>query len=155
MADQFVVVVQGTIYRDGRYLLHTRSEAEDLYPGALSLVGGSVDMPAAEQLPQDANTLHILEDTLRREFVEEVGATIGELTYVHSKLFVSPDGVANVCMVYLCEHVSGEPYAADPDEVAEVHWMRTDEILNGANIPEWTRESIRLCEAVRKNSNHH
>lgn len=120
----------------------------------LALVGGSVDMPAAE-LPHDADTLHILEETLRREFVEEVGVTVGELTYVHSKLFVSTDGAANICMVFLCEHVSGEPYAADPDEVAEVHWMSVDEILNGANTPEWTRESIRLCEAIRQNSNHH
>ena len=55
----FIVNTEAAIYKDGRYLLCKRSEAEDHAPGGLALVGGKVELERASS--------DILERTIARE----------------------------------------------------------------------------------------
>lgn len=138
-ADQYIVNVEGAIAKDGKYLLVVRGEA--YAPGGLSLPGGRVEGAAACD--------HILEETLRREIEEEVGLEVGsEMVYVRSSAFVAA-GCPVVDVVFLCRHKAGTAVVADPDEVAEVHWMTAGEAIAHPETAPWTRESLAQAEKAR------
>ncbi|TWT00167.1 NUDIX domain-containing protein [Planomicrobium sp. CPCC 101079] len=138
----FIVNVEAAIYKDEKWLIVCRSEKEEHAAGTLALVGGKVDM--------EGNSSDILERTLIREVEEEVGVTVSNLRYVNSSSFVAESGVPVVDIVFLCSYQSGEPSAKDPDEVASIHWMATEEILSSAQIPDYLKENIRLAEYAVK-----
>jgi 8-oxo-dGTP diphosphatase len=134
----FIVNVEAAIHRDGKWLLIRRSEKEEHAAGELSLVGGKCD-------PEGVSS-DILERTLIREVEEEVGAVIGGLVYVNSSSFVTDTGVNVVDIVFLCQLQSGEPYPKSPDEVGEVLWMSTSEILSNEEIPNYLKANVSLAE---------
>ncbi len=139
----YIVNVEGVVVRstDGRYLMITRGAGESYLPGVLTLPGGKVE---------DAGSADaILEETLRREIREEVSVEVcDEMVYVESKSFVA-EGDPVVDVVFLCRYHSGEAGVGDPDEVAAVHWMTADEIIQHPKTPLWTRQSIKLAEKKR------
>lgn len=137
----FAVNVEGAIYRDGKWLLIRRSEKEDHAGGSLSLVGGQCD--------REGVSSDILERTLEREIFEEVGCEVADLKYVNSSSFVTDSGVHVVDIVFLCRHRSGEPYAKSADEVDEVLWMSTDEIMAHPELPDYLKTNVELADAMR------
>ena len=140
----FIVNVEGAIFKDEKWLIVRRSEKEDHAPGALALVGGKVD--------QEGNSTDILERTLIREVEEEVGITVSNLAYVNSSSFVTDSGIPVVDIVFLCSYEFGEPFVKDPDEVASVGWMSTQEIMDSEEIPSFLKVNIGLADdlAARK-----
>jgi 8-oxo-dGTP diphosphatase len=141
----FIVNVEGAIYKNDEWLLIRRSEKEEHAGGGLSLVGGKVD--------KEGVTTDILEKTLKREINEEVGIEVSNLQYVNSSSFVTDSGIHVVDIVFLCDHVAGEPFAKSPDEVDDVIWMTTEQILKDFNLPSYLKENIKLAEKlVNKNT---
>ncbi len=137
----FIVNVEGAIRKNNNWLIIERSKKEEHAGGMLSLVGGKVDI--------EGNTSGILERTLIREILEEVGVKVKDkLTYVHSTSFVSDTGEHVVDIVFLCEYESGEAFPKSPDEVEEVYWLTTEEILNHPNSPIYLNESIKHAESL-------
>jgi len=138
----YIVNVEAAVVQEGRYLTIVRSERESHAAGVLSLPGGKVE--------HADNTPNVLEETLRRELLEEVGVQVKEgIAYVESNAFVADDGEQVINIVFLCRYKSGTPTAIDPDEVAAVQWLTTQEILNHPKTPPWTRQSIELAERIR------
>ncbi|MEZ4668764.1 MAG: NUDIX domain-containing protein [Anaerolineae bacterium] len=143
MSDiQYIVNVEGAIVRDARYLLVLRGAGEAHAAGLLSLVGGKVE--GAEAVP------NILEDTLRREIREEVNLEVDDLVYVHSTAFIADDNQPVIDVVFVCRQSGGTEFAADPAEVAAIFWMTANEVLTNPDMPEWTRESVRRAELMRR-----
>ena len=140
----FVVNVEGAIYKDGKWLIVRRSDKEEHAAGALALVGGKVD--------QERHSTDILERTLIREVEEEVGITVSNLTYVNSSSFVSDSGISVVDIVFLCSYEFGNPFPKDPDEVASVGWMSTQEILDSPEIPSFLKVNIGLADNLVKSN---
>lgn len=140
----FIVNVEAAIYKDEKWLLVKRSEQEEHAAGALALVGGKVD--------KEGNSTDILERTLIREVEEEVGVTVSNLSYVNSSSFVTDSGVHVVDIVFLCSYEAGEPFAKDPEEVAGINWMTTQEILSHSEIPGFLKNNIQLAENVMKSN---
>ncbi|MCP4544482.1 MAG: NUDIX hydrolase [Chloroflexi bacterium] len=139
----YIVNIEGIVVRptDGRYLMVVRGAGESYMPGALSFPGGKVEGVENED--------NVLEETLRREIREETGVEVAdEMVYVESHSFVA-EGDPVVDVVFLCRYQSGKAIAADPDEVAEVHWMTAREILDRPETPPWTCQSIELAEEKR------
>ena len=140
----FVVNAGAFIWHQGRYLMMVRGAGEEIAPGALTQPGGKMD---ADGPMQDA-----VEETLRREILEEVGVEVAESVYVESHTF---DGTFNgqtfpvLDLVFLCRYVSGEPRAEDPDEVAGIEWLTPDEMASDPRVMPWTRASLARVEAVR------
>ncbi|WIV11767.1 NUDIX hydrolase [Proteiniborus sp. MB09-C3] len=131
-----VINVVGAIYRDNKWLMIKRSEKEEYAPGTIAMVGGKVENEGEEY--------NILENTLRREVMEEVGIELGEdMIYVESIGFISKKWGPVVDVVFLCKHEKGEPYPASPNEVAEVYWMTIEEILENEDIPHWVKDCIK------------
>ncbi|MFJ6414196.1 NUDIX hydrolase [Terribacillus saccharophilus] len=133
----FVVNVEGAINQEGKWLMIRRSEKEEHAAGCLSMVGGKCDL---EGMSSD-----ILERTLKREIYEEVGIEVDDLTYVNSSSFVTGKGTHVIDIVFLCQHVTGEPYAKSKEEVGEVMWMTTEEILVYKDAPSYLKENIKLA----------
>ena len=142
MADPLHIVnTQALVLRDGRYLMIVRGEFEDHAPGALSPPGGKVE--------HGEDATGVLEDTLRREVLEETGVTVGEMAYVRSRRFTTDRGTPVVDAAFLCRCQSGEAYAADPDEVTGVEWLTAEEIDAHPRARSWTAATVRLAEALR------
>lgn len=134
----FVVNVEGAIHRNGKWLLIRRSEKEEHAGGMLSLVGGKCEV---EGFSSD-----ILERTLIREVFEEVGIKVIDLKYVNSSSFVTQAGINVIDIVFLCRPESGEPYAKSTEEVDDVLWMATSEILRHDELPEYLKKNLKLAE---------
>jgi len=141
-----VINVVGAIYRDDKWLMIKRSENEEYAPGVIAMVGGKVE--------NDGEEYDILENTLRREAMEEVGIELSDsLTYIESIGFVSKKWGPVVDVIFLCKLEKGEPYPASPNEVAEVYWMTSEEILKDDVIPQWVKRCIYKAEKMRLNLN--
>ncbi|MEK5068705.1 NUDIX hydrolase [Sporosarcina sp. FSL K6-1508] len=140
----FIVNVEGAIYKNEKWLLIRRSEKEEHAGGLLSLVGGKVE--------EEGTSSDILERTLKREITEEVGIEVSNLRYVNSSSFVTDSGINVVDIVFLCDHESGEAFAKSPDEVDDVIWMTTQQILSNSNLPIYLKENIKLAEKLINNN---
>ena len=136
----FVVNVEGAIRRNEKWLLIRRSEKEEHAGGCLALVGGKCEI---EGVSSD-----ILERTLKREVFEEVGCEITGIKYVNSSSFVTESGINVIDIVFLCHHKSGEPYAKSTEEVDDIIWMTTSEILAHKELPIFLKENIKLAEKI-------
>ncbi len=136
-----IVNVEGAIVRDGRYLLVIRGAGETHAAGMLSLVGGKVE--------DAGDTANILEETLQREILEEVGVEVSDMIYVHSTAFVDSLNMPVVDIVFLCRWSTGEPTIHDIEEVADIRWLMANEILTNPDTPDWTRNSVRRAEKMR------
>lgn len=140
ISDRYIVNVEGAIFKKGRYLMIVRGEQE-YAPGGLTLPGGKVE--GADNLED------ILEETLHREIVEEVGLEVAsEMVYVRSSSFLA-DGDPVVDVVFLCRYKAGTAIVADPDEIAAVRWMTAEEAIAQPETPPWTRLSLKMAESKR------
>ncbi len=141
--NQFIVNVEAFISHEDRYLMIKRSELEEHAPGVISPPGGKVE--------QVGNFSNVLEQTVKREIKEEVNVEIEEsITYVQSNSFVTDDDRSVIDIVFLCQYLSGEPEALDPQEVESVQWMSAQEILDHPKTPSWTQEHLKLVEQKRR-----
>jgi 8-oxo-dGTP diphosphatase len=140
----FIVNVEGAIHRNGKWLFIRRSEKEEHAGGGLSLVGGKCEI--------EGDSRDILERTLKREIFEEVGIEVKGLQYVNSSSFVTDSGIHVIDIVFLCQHKLGEPYAKSTEEVDEVMWMTTAEILARHDLPHYLIENVQRADAVLKGS---
>jgi 8-oxo-dGTP diphosphatase len=138
--DRYIVNVEGAILKDRRYLLVVRGPGETHAAGTLSLVGGKVE--------NAGESADILEATLRREILEEVGLEIGAMEYLHSKSFGSASEPV-VDVIFLCAFSGGEAKVIDPDEVAAIRWMSAQEVQDDPDAPIWTKQDVQAAEAKR------
>ena len=78
MADPLHIVnTQALVVRNGRSFTIVRTDAEEHAPAPLSPPGGKVE--------HGKDATRILEDTLRREVLEETGVFVGEMAYIRSR----------------------------------------------------------------------
>lgn len=130
----FIINVEVAICDNEHYLLIRRGANEDHSPGTLSLPGGKVDQLS---ISPDA-----LEQTVRREAMEEVGLKLGSLHYLESKSFVMDTGEWCLSICFYCEDMEGVARANNPDEVQELIWLKAEDIAKENICPPWTKQSI-------------
>jgi 8-oxo-dGTP diphosphatase len=117
-----------------------RGPGETHAAGMLSLIGGKVE--------NAGESADILETTLRREILEEVGVEIGAMEYAHSKSFGSAIQPV-VDVIFLCAFAGGEPRIVDPDEVAVIRWMSAQDVQDDPDAPIWTKQDVQAAELKR------
>ena len=91
----------------------------------------------------------VLEETLRREVLEETGVTVGAMACVRSRRFRMDRGTPVVDFAFGCQDRSGEAYAADPEEVFRVEWLTAEEIETHPKARPWTQATVRTAEKLR------
>jgi 8-oxo-dGTP pyrophosphatase MutT (NUDIX family) len=133
-ANFFVVNVEAIVCKQDQILMISRSETDPYGAGWLTFPGGKVD--GGPDRPD------ILEESVRREVLEETGIRVGKIDYLKSKFFSTDEGVGVVDVVFVCEYESGEPMINDPKEVGSVQWMTREEILEHPMTQTWTKEDL-------------
>ncbi|MEK7517449.1 MAG: NUDIX domain-containing protein [Patescibacteria group bacterium] len=134
------VNVEGAIYKDGKWLMIERSKKESHASGTISMVGGTLEFTKDMQ--------NSLEENLKREIMEEVGIEIeDDMGYVESKTFTTDSDQEVLDVVFLCKYKSGEAKVKS-DEVANVFWLTTEEIMTHPNTPPWIKQSIELANKL-------
>jgi 8-oxo-dGTP diphosphatase len=136
-----IVLVKGWVERGGKFLLAKRGLTELQKPGTWSLPGGKVESVAEEP--------DILQKTLKKEILEEVGVEIEDYAeLIFNNSFVRVDGAHVVSMTFLCRYKSGE--AMPLDETAEVRWMTLEELKNFADVESFLKIEIdRLSQRLK------
>lgn len=137
----FIINVEAAIFFSGKYLLIRRGANEEHSPGTLSLPGGKVDQLAVSP--------EALEQAVRREIHEEVGLTLGSLHYLESKSFVMDTSEWCVSVCFFCQDTNGDASIKSSDEVQEIVWCKTEELVAGDSCPPWTKQSIHAAENLR------
>ena len=141
MAKYFVINTEAAIYRDGKWLVGIRSKKESEAPGLLSFIGGTVDN-------SDTDNVDTLEQALIREVKEEIGIEVKVVDFVNDTSFVSKKGNNVLNVVFLCSVESGEPEISDTEEMEELLWLTTDEILNYPNASKWLLDSLKKADSL-------
>jgi len=135
----FIVNVEAAINKGNKWLIIQRSKEEEHAGGLLSLVGGKVEEKSTQK--------DVLEIALKREVLEEVDLHVDkEMTYLHSVGFITDQGDQVINVVFLCKYKSGKAYPKSPEEVEQVLWMTTKEILEDSQAPDYLKESIKLAD---------
>jgi 8-oxo-dGTP diphosphatase len=160
-AQSYVVNVDGAVVRDGRYLLVERAASEDHAAGTLGLPGGTVE-PTDEsgvgsgghgdgsgERGRGTSGMDLIQRTAVRELREEVGLAVGHVEYVASAAFTADDGTPCLTVVTLCEDVRGEASPQEPDEVAAVHWLDPEAVVERPDVPAFTERDVRRVERHR------
>lgn len=138
----YIVNVEAAIYENDKWLIIKRSEKEEHAPGLLAMVGGKVETIIAEN--------NVLEEALIREIMEEVGIQISKTVhYIESKSFISDKGQVVIDIIFLCKYQSGEPKCMSVDEVSDIYWMSSKELLMNKSASIWLKESIEKAEKIR------
>jgi 8-oxo-dGTP diphosphatase len=131
----YSVVVNGVILNDtGKVLIAQRANKDDHEPGMWTTPGGTLEAIGEE--------FGVLEDTLKREIMEEVGVEImDEVMLITNNTFIKSSGKKVLAVVYLCKYKSGEPKPLD--EIDAVTWVTKDD-LSKYNFPPNVKEYITL-----------
>ena len=135
---KYVVNVELAVVRGDKFLMTVRSEGEEYAPGALAYPGGKLEPATVE--------VNVLEETARRELLEETGLTVKRLEYLESKSFEMFEQTFVMDVVFLTEVEPGEAEVREPEEIAELVWMTAEEILDHRLTPEWLASSVRLAQ---------
>lgn len=113
-----VVFVEAWIKKGEKYLIAQRSLKDDQAAGQWAAPGGKVDLEVEDD---------IIENTLKREILEEVGVEVeDELELVASKSFIRSSGDHVVGLSFLVEYKSGEAQPLEDQE--QVMWASKEEM---------------------------
>ncbi len=107
-----VVFVEAWIRKGDTYLLAKRSSKDDQAAGKRAVPWGKVDMELES---------NIIENSLKREIMEEVGVEVENFTFLMSRSFIRSSGHHVVALSFITEYKSGEAKPLeDQDEVRRV-----------------------------------
>ena len=127
-----VVAVFAFVEKDGKVLLAKRSKYDPQTPGVWFIPGGKVDM---------GDEKDIIEKTLKREVMEEVGIEIeDEITFVGDEGFFRVSGHHVVGMTFLCKWKKGRAKPLEGQE--EVKWFTKKELQSFSGLPVYFKPRV-------------
>lgn len=112
-----VVFVEAWIKKDNKYLLAKRSSKDDQAAGKWAVPGGKVDMELES---------NIIENSLKREVMEEVGIEIDNVQFLTSRSFIRSSGHHVVALSFVVNYKSGEVKPLEDQD--EVRWVTFEEM---------------------------
>jgi len=114
-----VVFVSAFIKKGNRFLFSQRSFTDKMAPALWTIPGGKVD---------NETTDNILEQTLKREVLEEVNIEIINIQYLASQSFIRSSGHHVIGVIFYADYLSGEAKALEDQN--DVNWITINEIEN-------------------------
>jgi len=91
----YVVVTIIPVNKEGKYLIAKRADWEKAFPGRWTVPGGKLEV--LDYALKEKHTPHhwynVLEDSSKREVMEEIGIEIENINYVTSLVYVRPDNI--------------------------------------------------------------
>jgi 8-oxo-dGTP diphosphatase len=138
MSDQIplhVVFVEAWIKKGDAYLLAKRSSKDDQAAGHWAVPGGKVELGVDDD---------IIEKSLRREVLEEVGVEIGNIQFISSKSFIRSSGHNVIGLSFVAQYKSGEPRPLEDQD--EIRWVTIQEMTDLLE-PYWASTIDKLSAA--------
>ena len=133
MENQYLheVAITGIIIKDGKYLLIRRSPDKKRFPSMWVVPGGKLEGKDYLVFPKDTKNFwyRVLERTLEREVLEEVGLKIKNVRYLTSITTIHKDGVPSLIISFIADYDSGE-VSLNTAESSEFAWVNLDEAKN-------------------------
>lgn len=135
MLQHFIVAVATIIYKpNGSMLVTERSEKELQAEGMLSYCSGKID--TFDPPDQDYTEHNIIEETAKRELMEECGVIAEEpFQYLGSHAFQRLDGENVIMIVVYAKFKEQKEIDLDPEEIKDVHWMKFEDIPQARMYP--------------------
>lgn len=128
-----VVAVFAIVQKRNKYLISKRSKDDPQAGGQWSFSGGKVEFEKG---------LRIIEKTLQKEIMEEVGIEIEtNVKYLMSEGFRRVNGHHVVGLTFLCRWKRGVAKPLEGQE--EIMWLTLRE-LNNLDAPDYIKEKINL-----------
>jgi 8-oxo-dGTP pyrophosphatase MutT (NUDIX family) len=127
----FEIVITAIIVKDEKYLITQRSMQKKRFPGMWTVPGGHLETYDYENLPKDTENYwyNVLEKTLRREVMEEVGIEINNIEYITSLATVHGDKNPSLVISCLADYVSGDVRLQE-GETDAFEWVSLEESKN-------------------------
>ena len=134
-AAQFhIIMVQGWVEKDGKFLMAQRSFQELQAPGAWAIPGGKVETV-------EGSAERILEQTLKKEILEETGVIVSDaMQFVYNDAFTRVDGSTVVAITFLCQWQSGEARALEDTE--QIQWFTLEALENFSDAKPFLKRQI-------------
>ncbi len=133
MENQYLheVAITGIIIKDGKYLLIRRSPDRRRFPSMWAVPGGRLETKDYIDFPKDTENFwyRVLERTLEREVLEEVGLKIKNIRYLTSITTIHKDSVPSLIISCIADYDSGE-VSLDMTESSEFAWVSLAEAKN-------------------------
>lgn len=132
----FAVATKAVIFNNkGEYLVIKKSSSEDINPNTYDIPGGRLEFG------ED------LENSVKREVMEETGLTIKPLTVFNAWTFTK-DKFQLTGVDFLSEYTSGDIKLSDEHD--EVVWLTSNDINKMTELPSWLVKTIKKAESLRK-----
>jgi 8-oxo-dGTP pyrophosphatase MutT (NUDIX family) len=117
------------VIKDGKYLLTKRSPAEKAFPNKWTVPGGKLEScdyrDRKFDTEQGEQWYNVMEDSIRREVLEETGLKVKKLNYITSLVFMRKDGIPSLVLSYYAEHDSGTVRLSH--EMTDHAWVSAEE----------------------------
>ncbi len=108
-----------------------------------SFVGGKVENPSSSS--------PVLEQTLKREIKEEVDVEVeNKILYLTSSFFITDNNDTVIDIIFFCNYKKGDLKIANTEELSEVEWMTSEEVLSHNEVMAWTKNYLKLAVKVVK-----
>lgn len=122
------VAITAIVTKDDKYLIIRRSANKKRFPGMWTVPGGKLEASDYLALPKDTEFYwyNVLERTLQREVMEEVGIKIKDVEYLTSLATVHKDGSPSIVLSCVAEYVSGD-ITLQQEEADDFAWVSTEE----------------------------
>ena len=139
----YIVNIEAAIFKHDKWLLGQRSTREEHAAGSLALIGGKVESAGNED--------RILEETLRREIMEEVGVTVHDtMHYVKSDVATICIGqAASAAAVLLASGAKGKRFSL-PNARVLIHQVMGGAEGQAKDVAIQTQEMLRIKQQVDK-----
>ncbi len=112
---------------DFKYLITQRSLEKKAFPGKWTVPGGGLETDDYINTPKNREGLwyNAIENSLRREVMEEVNLVVGKLKFLCDITFIRPDGIPAIILSYYGPYESGEVKL--DDDADKFAWVTAEE----------------------------
>ena len=110
-----------------KYLITRRSLDKKAFPGKWTVPGGGLETDDYTNTAKNSAGLwyNAIENSLRREVLEEVNLKVGKLDFLCDITFIRPDGVPVIILSYYGPYESGEVEL--DEDASEFAWVSVEE----------------------------
>ncbi len=143
------IAITAIIHKDGKYLITKRSPNERAFPSMWTVPGGRMDANDYIATPKNSGSAWYgqVENTLRREVLEEVNLEIENIKFLVDMTLLRPDVVPVVVLSFYADYKSGEVKL--DDDAVDFAWV-TPEEAEAYELIEGIREEIIMADRLNK-----